>query len=311
MDKPNLHSFFEMASTSLGCDENALQQLEEGSLTSLQISAALNCTNSELNIRWFISIMTPSSHSSKVWKNNYTIHSYQVDVKSKATLLALGQLLQESAWQHAEHLGLGFCQLQEKNFIWVLARQLIRVSSYPSWGDTIEVHTWPTGKDRMFCYRDFRIIDSRGSIVAEASTTWFVMDLSTRKPQKTVHYYHLELPEEVEFVFPSRLKRLESLGSENFTRLIKVSYGDLDMHGHVNNLKYVEWIINCLPLEFLSTHILREIQVNYMSEGSYGDEIAVSCEKKGKTSFFHRIMRNPESMEICRGRTIWEPIEGS
>ena len=64
--------------------------------------------------------------------------------------------------------------------------------------------------------------------------------------------------------------------------MIQVSYGDLDMHNHVNNLKYVEWMINWLPLEFLRTHILKEIEVNYMSEASYRDEIAACYEKKNK-----------------------------
>ena len=220
--------------------------------------------------------MTFSPGLIKVWKDTYKIHSYQVGSKGKATLVALCQLLQESAWQHAEHLGLGFSHLQERNFIWVLARQLIRVGSYPKWGDTIEVHTWPTGKDRIFCYRDFRITDPGGSIVAEATTTWFVIDLAGRKPQKTVHYYHLELPEEVESVLPKRLNKLESLDLEDFTKLIQVSYGDLDMHNHVNNLRYVDWMLNSLPWQFLRAHRLREMEINYMSEASYQDEIAGS-----------------------------------
>jgi acyl-ACP thioesterase len=254
--------------------------------------------------------MAPSPNLIRIWKDQYTIHSYQVDIKSKATLVALCQLLQESAWQHAEHLGLGFSHLKEKNLIWVLARQLIRIDSYPKWGDTIEVHTWPTGKDRIFCYRDFRILGPGGSLAAEATTTWFVVDLVSRKPQKTALYYHFELPAEVEVVFPHRLNKLEPLDSEDFTKLMQVSYGDLDMHKHVNNVRYVEWLLNCLPVEFLSAHILREIEINYLSEASYGDEISVSYGKKEKSNFFHKIMRKRDNSEICRARTFWEQSGG-
>jgi acyl-ACP thioesterase len=245
-----------------------------------------------------------------VWKDQYTIHSYQVDIKGKATLVALCQLLQESAWKHAEHLGLGFSHLKKKNFIWVLARQLIRINSYPEWGDTIEVHTWPTGKDRIFCYRDFRILDPGGSIAAEAATTWFVIDLVTRKPKKTELYYHLELPQEVEFVFTHRLNKLENFDTEDFTKVIQVSYGDLDMHRHVNSLRYVEWIFNGLPFEFLSAHIPTELEINYMSEASYGDEISVSYVKKETLNVFHKIMRTSDNTEICRARTVWQQRGG-
>lgn len=254
--------------------------------------------------------MAPSPNFIRIWKDEYTIHSFQVDIKGKASLVALCQLLQESAWQHAEHLGLGFSHLKEKNFIWVLARQLIKISSYPKWGDTIEVHTWPTGKDRIFCYRDFRILDPTGSTAAEATTTWFVIDLNTRKPQKTELYYHLEFPEEVEFVFTHRLNKLKSLESKDFTKVIQVSYGDLDMHRHVNNLRYVEWIFNGLPFQFLSAHFLRELEINYMSEASYGDEILLSYAKKEKLSFFHNIMRKRDNTELCRARTVWQQRGG-
>ena len=249
--------------------------------------------------------MTPSPDFIKVWKDTYTIHSYQVDIRGKATLVALCQLLQESAWQHAEHMGLGFSHLKENDFIWVLARQLIKINSYPKWGDTIEVHTWPTGKDRIFCYRDFKILEPNGSIVVAASTTWFVIDLVTRKPQKTALYYHAKLPEDVEIVFDTRLNKLEPVESEDFTTSLRVSYGDLDMHKHVNNVRYIEWIMNCLPLEFMNTYFLKEIEINYMSEASYQDEIAVSYEKKGKSTFLHKIVRKSDNTEICRARTAW------
>jgi acyl-ACP thioesterase len=120
----------------------------------------------------------------------------------------------------------------------------------------------------------------------------------------------LELPEEVEIVFANRLNKLAPLDSEDFTKLIQVSYGDLDMHKHVNNLRYVEWIFNCLPFDFLSAHILREMEINYMSEASYQDEISVSYEKKEKSDFFHKIMRKRDDTEICRARTVWEQRGG-
>jgi acyl-ACP thioesterase len=183
---------------------------------------------------------------------------------------------------------------------------LIRILSYPKWGDTVEVHTWPTGRDRLFFYRDFRILDHAGSIAAEATSTWFVIDLVARKPQRTANYYQLELPEEVERVFPHRPDKLEPLKVEDYTKAIQVAYGDLDVHGHVNNVRYVEWILDCLPFEFLSAHILKEIEINYMAEGSDKDEILVSYEKKENTNFFHRIMRNRDNTEICRARTSWE-----
>jgi medium-chain acyl-[acyl-carrier-protein] hydrolase len=241
-----------------------------------------------------------------VWQDKYTIHSYQVDVSNNATLVVLCQLMQESAWNHAEHLELGFSHLNRKNFIWVLCRQLVKMYSYPKWGDTIKVHTWPTAKDKLFCYRDFRISGSADSIIGEATTTWFVIDLASRKPQKTDSYFHVDLPEDVEPVFPGKLQKLHPASSTANTRSVRVTYGDLDINGHVNNVRYIDWILNGLPFDYLKTHELKEMEINYLVEASYDDEILVSSEKKKDCHFFHSLIRNGDITELCRARTVWE-----
>ena len=241
-----------------------------------------------------------------VWKDEYTIHSYQVDVSNNATLVVLCQLMQESAWNHAEHLELGFSHLNRKNFIWVLCRQLVKMYSFPKWGDMIQVHTWPTAKDKLFCYRDFRISDSTGSAIGEATTTWFVIDLASRKPQKTDSYFHVDLPEDVERVFPGKLHKLHPVSSTANTRLVQVTYGDLDRNEHVNNVRYIDWILNGLPLDYLKTHELKEMEVNYLSEAAYDDEILVRSEKKEESHFFHSLIRNRDNTELCRARTVWQ-----
>lgn len=241
-----------------------------------------------------------------VWKDEYTIHSYHVDINNNATLAVLCQLMQESAWNHAEHLELGFSHLNRRNFIWVLSRQLVKMYSFPKWGDMIQVHTWPTTKDKLFCYRDFRISDSAGSVISEATTTWFVIDLVSRKPQKTDSYFHVDLPQEAEPVFPGKLHKLQPVSLAANTRLVQVTYGDLDRNEHVNNVRYIDWILNGLPFDYLKTHALKEMEVNYLSEASYEDEILVSCEKKDASHFFHSLIRRRDNTELCRARTAWE-----
>jgi acyl-ACP thioesterase len=90
------------------------------------------------------------------------------------------------------------------------------------------------------------------------------------------------------------------------TRLVQVTYGDLDRNEHVNNVRYIDWILNGLPLDYLKTHELKEMEVNYLSEASYDDEILVSSEKKEASHFFHSLIRNRDNIELCRARTAWE-----
>jgi hypothetical protein len=82
-----------------------------------------------------INLMTSSID---LWIDEYKIHSYEADIKGHATIPFLCQFMQESAWNHAEHLGVGFSHLIEKNSAWVLSRQLIAIDLFPRCDVTAE-----------------------------------------------------------------------------------------------------------------------------------------------------------------------------
>ena len=239
-----------------------------------------------------------------VWKDEYKVHSYEVDVKGNATVPILCQFMQESAWNHAEHLGVGFSHLMEKNLIWVLSRQLVKINSFPKWGETIKIYTWPTAKDRLFCYRDFRILDKYDSVIAIATTAWFAIDLLNRKPQSPDSYFQIELNDPVR-VLPEKLNKIKSLTTQKRTKLVRVGYKDLDVNEHVNNVRFVEWILDSFSLNFQKAHNLQEIEINYLSEAFYNDEISVSYEGVGNLTFLHSLYTTNNNTELCRVRTLW------
>jgi hypothetical protein len=50
--------------------------------------------------------MKPDTHKSPKHSDSYRIRSYEVDLHSEAKLSALCNYFQESAWNHAEALGI-------------------------------------------------------------------------------------------------------------------------------------------------------------------------------------------------------------
>ncbi|MBN2256145.1 MAG: hypothetical protein JW736_10585, partial [Deltaproteobacteria bacterium] len=86
---------------------------------------------------------------------------------------------------------------------------------------------------------------------------------------------------------------------------IRVSYRDLDMNEHVNNVRYIEWIIDSFPLEFLRNHTLKELEINYLAEALYADEISLGHENRGPLTFLHSMTRPIDNTHICRARTTW------
>ncbi|MFQ5652434.1 MAG: acyl-[acyl-carrier-protein] thioesterase [bacterium] len=249
--------------------------------------------------------MTLNAEVKRVWNDTYKIHSYEVDVKGQVTVPHLCQFMQESAWNHAEHLGVGYSHLMAKNLVWVLSRQRLRILSLPKWGDSIKIQTWPSGTDRLFCYRDFRILDAADEIVALATTAWFAIDLNSRSPQQPGSYFTLKL-ENLERVLPGKLNKLKSLTAPKRARVIQVGYRDLDVNEHVNNVRFVEWMLESFALDFQKTHQLQEMEINYLAEAFYGDEISVRCEEEEDLAFLHSSRNESTNTEVCRFRTVWQ-----
>ena len=85
--------------------------------------------------------MRTGSTMRNVWDSRYTIHSYQADAQGDAAVAALCEIMQESAWQHAENLGAGRSHLARQGLSWVLSRQRIVIDALPKWGDTVCLRT--------------------------------------------------------------------------------------------------------------------------------------------------------------------------
>ena len=68
---------------------------------------------------------------------------------------------------------------------------------------------------------------------------------------------------------------MEKADNEN---IFKVRYGDIDSNMHVNNVRYVEWAVESLPLETVLNYELKELNVVFEKECKYGAEIIASYE---------------------------------
>src|SRR4030066_186526 len=241
------------------------------------------------------------------WEDEYSISFYEVDTKNEVFLPVLWSFMQETAWHHADHLRVGYSDLWERQFFWVLSRLSIQMEEYPRWGDRIKIKTWLTGIGRLFALRHFSIADSKGNLIGTAKSAWLVLDLKSRRPQRIepvfkhiLHLFdHLPSTEEPEKLPPPVRLQME----KSYT----VRYSDIDMHHHVNNIKYIEWILDSYPFEMNQTYQIHTFEINFLGESTHGDEIAIYTEtlKETPPAFLHNIIRKGDGRELCRARTEW------
>jgi len=238
--------------------------------------------------------------------DEYIVHSYEVDFARRLRLSVLNRYMQESAWQHAETLGAGYASLKSRNYAWVLTRAVISIEKLPTWGSLLNLSTWPSGLDHFFAYRDFLFNDSVNQEIGRATTSWCVIDLETRRPQPVEDIFPFRMPPDKKLMFAERPPKIEAVMGTDFVWHTKVGYQDLDTNEHVNNVRYIDWIYETFPLEFLKTHRLNRLAINYLSETFYNQEIALSTQKFDDRTYLHSVTQISDQNVICLAKTIWE-----
>jgi acyl-ACP thioesterase len=241
-----------------------------------------------------------------VWRDDYTVRSYEVNRMQVIQFPNLCHYLQETAWHHAENLEFGYFDLEKKGQMWVLAGLVIEMEKYPRWDDFITVETWPKGTERLFALRDYVISDKDGSRMGAAASFWLLLDSASKKPLRLTQFRHdVPLSEDRHGIDESysKIPPLEpnELGTPS---LREVRFSDLDQNNHVNYVQYIRGIIDTYPLQYHSGHAIRRFEINYMAEAVYGDIMEIYSADRPEYTL-HSVKRGGVDEELCRAKIYW------
>ena len=237
----------------------------------------------------------------KSWVDQYLVHSYEMDQQRRLSLVAAINYFQESAWRNAEVLGLGFNELAAKNRFWVLSRLYVEMYRYPLWGDTVQLETWPKGMDSLFAMRDFRIKSTSGKEILGAGTTaWLIIDGTTHRLQR-IEQICEDMPCFPETAVEYKLDKIALAKIMTPQIRIVAGYTDVDVNRHVNNVCYLNWAINYLPVENEQLTV-RSAEINFLSEARLNSPIELLFGSDHEQTWICSL-RNPDTQkEYCRVR---------
>ena len=112
--------------------------------------------------------------------------------------------------------------------------------------------------------------------------TFVLMDRDSRK----VHAVEPDIVAPYQSDFDKKLIRgpkYEPL-EEPVSKDYHVRFYDLDMNGHVNNSKYLDWIFEVMGVDFLTQYIPKKINLKYVKEVRPGGVITSAVERTGPES---------------------------
>ena len=210
-----------------------------------------------------------------IWSEPFKIKSFDIDTTGKLRLSSLFEYLQEVAGNHAENIEVGYDQLQEKNLFWVLSRMKLNIERLPKWNETIEIKTWPKGIDKLFAIRDFEIFDSAKKLIISVTSSWLLIDSIKHRLHK-IEELQIPIPESdikpAIKEFPDKIVPVEG---DSISHFHSIKYSELDILQHVNNSRYISWIYDCYQPEFLNSNELKSIQINYLDEAKFSDNLEI------------------------------------
>ena len=172
--------------------------------------------------------------------------------------------------------------LEDYNLVWIITDYDIEVVRLPRFAEEITIETEALSYNRLFCYRRFTIYDEAGQELIHMMATFVLMDRDSRK----VHAVEPEIVAPYQSDFDKKLIRgpkYESL-EEPFSKDYHVRFYDLDMNGHVNNSKYLDWIFEVMGADFLTQYIPKKINLKYVKEVRPGGVITSAVERSGLES---------------------------
>lgn len=205
------------------------------------------------------------------YSESFKIRASEVNQTGRATLPAICALFQEVAGNHALKLNFDITQLHEQGLTWVLHRMDIKIDRFPEWRETITIETWPAAGDALRAYRDYQILDSEGNQLGVCLSYWMMINLKTRRPTRMPKEV-LELRlSEIDHVLPVKSDRIKSFDKTDAEKKFTVRSSDLDMNNHVNNARYVEWMLETFDDQKAS--MINQIDIMFLQESIEGDII--------------------------------------
>ncbi|XP_068665037.1 palmitoyl-acyl carrier protein thioesterase, chloroplastic-like [Aristolochia californica] len=213
-----------------------------------------------------------------VYRQNFVIRSYEIGPDRTATMETVMNLLQETALNHATSSGLAgerfgtTHEMYSRKLFWAVTKINLQVEKFSCWGDVVEIDTWvaPHGKNGL--RRDWIIRDyDTHKIITKATSTWVTMNRETRRLCKIPE----QVKEELEPFYLDRkmivdtnnkIDKLNDETAENIKSGLAPRWSDMDINQHVNNVKYIGWILESVPMYVLQDYNLTHMELEYRRE---------------------------------------------
>ena len=239
-------------------------------------------------------------HCNNRLTREFILRNYETDFEQKLKPSALLGYFQETAGDHSEEMGLGFAELANRGYFWVLSKIYVELDRLPHYRDKISVSTWPHTPNKAIYERSFTVCDSSGDQLLSAFSRWCILDA---KNGRIVPCSKIVQPE-IDFIESKAADfegwKIDAIAEKSAPAFsIQVANSEYDLNNHVNNIKYADYLFNCFSVAELKARKVKAFQIHYVRQSHENDRLDFYREEVGDGEYVIEGYKNQEEQVIA------------
>lgn len=212
--------------------------------------------------------------SSVIFEEPLAYRSAEIGADGTLHISHVADLLQDIAGRHASTLGFGMDDLGKEGHTWALVRLKIILLEDIVDGASYKVRTWPSGTERLWAYRRYRILKGDATI-GEAISQWMVLNRETHRPVRLPSYlvdrsWHVDVEPAPVWTNFNQMESKTHIGKP-----FDVRFTEIDINNHVNNAHYLYWAANAIDPDLIETGKPTEVDIQFEAECLRDDVVRV------------------------------------
>lgn len=243
-----------------------------------------------------------------MFEKEFQLRYFEMNKHGEAAPTTILTLLEETASDHCCSINHSLYDLVKQNIGWVLLSGVMQIDRYPKHKENIKIITWLSSYSTVKGIRENIIYDERGNIIGRAKGLWVFFDIQKRRPIQIFD----DIKEKWSFnnkecISYDIIKKIKAIDSASYMKEFFVNRFDIDMNEHVNNIRYLQWVMESIPDEIIDNYYLHSIDGRFISEAQYGDTVLSFTERDSSNNAFMHTIKVQGSNQVCAtAKTLWK-----
>lgn len=199
-----------------------------------------------------------------MYQEKIKITSSQCDVFEELKISALFSMFQDNSVKAVETLGFGKKKTLDKGFLWIVGKVFLKINKYPKYLEEITFESYALEMVHYLYPRYYEIKNNKGEVLISIYANWMLIDNKTRKilsPNDTKVIIRKENDLKPTVLFsPIKMEELDKVSER------KVYFSDIDINNHLNNEKYIEYMVDLHNSDFYFHNKIKELYIEFRRE---------------------------------------------